>query len=709
MVARAVARSVARPVMRGPVRLGWASTAWPAESFTVGTASPATGTNASAGTWLLGGRPMPRTGTLTSISIYSGASATVKIKVLSRSGATFTLVREASISVVSGLNTVSLSLAVTAGDYIAVYSGTVGFMKYNSLAAGAVSGTEYYYTATEVTTAYAVSAAALPTFATRLEVGFTLDVASATKAASVGSLVYLGPASPAAGSTPNVTTSQSYIDDQAFIFNGRLESITLHSTAAGLVLFEVLEKVSSGFNLYRNFSMPVSSGTATYTAGVDFPIDVLIPNDGLIGFWAFDTSLSSSQSGARTFRVLDAASASGAYPASPTTSFSADMTTNNPQVRFAIRPTETITPPTDRIDQTFTVLPPWFTSTGWSVVSSKLRNSGTGLTNATTFRRGGYYNGTYSLWVTFSGGTDEVAIFRKGGSLGTIATINVGTGLIAFRNAWDSSTTLPAVNTSKTCGFSISTGVEYKIDLLKTETDVSVTITDTTNGANTDTLSHAGNTGTGALSTAVGFALGDPGFCAVAGTIDVSRLKLTPSVQSPSVYFLGDSITQSSGATTYSNGYAQRIIAALGGSGLVSAHSGNTSSNIVSRIEKEIRQFMPQHVVVLIGTNDTVTATWQSNIDLIVERIQAIGATPWLGAVPPEASDANPELVMNPYLRTNYPSMVLSFDYALTTGGTGLGADLDASLKYDSLHPNDAGHLALKNQAMTDAPSLFAV
>jgi lysophospholipase L1-like esterase len=151
------------------------------------------------------------------------------------------------------------------------------------------------------------------------------------------------------------------------------------------------------------------------------------------------------------------------------------------------------------------------------------------------------------------------------------------------------------------------------------------------------------------------------------------------------------------------------VVAALpSGRGLISAHAGNGSSNILTRLEKELRQFMPNHVVVLVGTNDTDVNVWKANIAEIVERVEACGATCWLGAVPAEASDSNPETEFNPWLRTNYPGQVIGFDYALTTGGTGLAANRRADFYRDTLHPNDAGYSAMYARVQSDALSIFS-
>lgn len=706
---RALTKAITSPPATRNAVIGSSVETWPAETIVFGTPNePITGTSISSATWIIGGRPVPRTGTLTQVKIYSGATATVKVKVFTRTGRTFTFVREESFAVVSGLNTITTNLAITAGDFLAVYSSTANFMKYNEVAGP--TGTEFYSTAGDNTTSFTVTGSAPPSHGVRLEVQFTIDVAESVAVPAVGDLIYMGPPSPAAGDTPNTAVSASFFDDMEFICECRIESITTHATAAGLILLPILEKTASGYETYRPFALQIATGTNTYVAGTDFPVDLVIPAGGMIGHWVFTTSLSSAQSNGRAYRGIDLAIATGIYPPSPV-AFPVGFASTQHQIRFAVRPTATITPPTHRVDQVFdTAIPPWFNTTNWSVVSGKARNSGTGLANRIEFRNGGYYDGTASLWVTFSGATDEIALYRRANSteiLGTLISVNAGTGLLAIHSFFNGSNTLPAVADSKTCGFTLTAGVEYKIDLIKAGTTVTLTISNPLT-ADTDTLIFSGKDGTTAHDTSRGFATGNPGFAVTVGTVDVSRFRFTPAVTNPKVMLFGDSITESSGSTSDATGWAQLVASAMpGGRGLVSAHSGNGSAQVLLRIEKEVRQFLPEHVIILIGTNDTDVAAWKSSIAEIVRRVESCGATCWLGAVPPEAGDANPEDEFNPWLRTNYPDQVISFDYALTTGGTGLAADLDGSLFAGLLHPNDDGYAAMFAQVQADAPGIF--
>lgn len=690
---------------------------WPSENNTIGP-SPVAGSSSGSLFLLLGGRPIKRSGTFTRCLLQAGASATVKIKHFRRDGFTFTMLSEQSVSVVAGLNTFDSSLgtltpvAVTAGDYFGLFSADGSWIQYNIVTAP--SGTEYYSNGTDVTTTLAVSPSALPANTIQLQVQFTVSVPSAAGVASVGKVIYLGPKTPAAGSVPNLDTAETWFEDHIWPVQSRLETLEAHSTVAAWALVEVLAPTVSGFTQSRIFSLDLLSGHNNYVAGTDFPIDVLVPAGGMIGVWPMMSGLSSDAFNARQYRPLDASSPGGAYPSSTTNAFTADAGSQSAQIRFGLRRTASIPQSTTRVDQTFSVIPVDFSATNWSVVGGKARNSANGLANAVIYRRGGDYAGKVSAWVTFSGASDEIAVFRSprspgDGSAGTIVTVTRGTNVIAIRALWNGSSVLPAVATSKTSTLTFAASNPYRIDLERVGTNLTVTVTDTI-GLGVDTLTFTGKDGAGNTSAADGWCYGQPGFAATVGTIDVSRLLFTTAISTPSIMIFGDSWPEGTGATADATAWSYKIVAALGGNGLVSAVGGSGSGSVLGRIEYELRQFYPRDVLVQIGGNDSGSSAtvWQNNITEIAKRVTDCGANLWFGAVGAEVANLNREQVMNPWLRTNYPGQVIGFDKALTNGGTGLSADRNASLYYDTLHPNDAGHAAMFAQVKADAPQIFA-
>ncbi len=72
-----------------------------------------------------------------------------------------------------------------------------------------------------------------------------------------------------------------------------------------------------------------------------------------------------------------------------------------------------------------------------------------------------------------------------------------------------------------------------------------------------------------------------------------------------------------------------------------------------------------------------------------------------IGCVPPESADPLPETEYNPHILAQGWQTV-RHDLALTNPATGLGANRDATLFADTLHPNSAGHSARRNRFRGD-------
>ncbi len=690
---------------------------WPAETFVIGATSPATGSSVGGGTtWVLGGWPINRTGTCTQVVIFGAATASVKIKLFTRSGITFTWVSEQTFSVVAGLNTFSPSFTVTAGQYIAIYSATSNAFHFTTPAG--VTGTEYYSTAGDVTTSFTVGTTVPPTTGVQLQFNISVHVDDQTGPDSIGNLTYMGATPPALGSLPNQAVDTSYFEDLPLIAASRLETIQAYATAASYMLIFIMTPSSDGYSIYRNFRLTLASGLNTYNAGTDFPIDILIPFNGIIGQWEPTAGLSGDVSITRPYRELDGTVGTGLYPVSDVTSFvsTADINTVQAEIRYGIRRTEVDHHSTTRVDLNLAVATTFnldFDVTGWSISGGNAVNSANGLGNGVTYRRGGYYDGTVTVYATFTTGSDEIAIYRMpmfgSENLGSVWTINVGTGLLALRALWDGTSGTPAVFQSKTTSLTLATNNLYRFDLVKIGRVQSLTITDTTTSSS-DSLTWTAFGGTppnGTTDSGGGMCVGKPGFAATAGTIHVSEF-IFRTISTPTMMMFGDSETQGSGATTDANAWSYQVVAALGGNVLVDSHSGIGAPSVLARIEYVTRQYMPTNVVVFIGTNDTVEATWQAEIVEIVNRIGNAGAVAWLMALPPQASKLWIEQTANPWLRATYPGFVISVDYALTVGRTGLSADLDSTkMLVDLIHPNDIGHAAIFNQFKADAPALF--
>lgn len=681
-------------------------------SYVFGPTSPATGTNGGSATYIID-RPLPA-GRLMRVQIYAGASATVKIKRFSRNGLTFTFIEEISVSVVAGLNTFTfansqINMTLAEGNFLAFYSATAGFVKYNSVANS--SGTEYYSAAGDNTTTHTLASySTLASTTVRLELNvevlpnFNLlngDHRVLNEVAAFDR--YVGPTSPASSGT-TLDATVTYVERQIFRRAQSVRGITAYARLGCAVSLYIWDSNGdAGWTLARTVPLRLASGANTLVSGIDFPDDVYVKAGGLIGFRVRQTvSLDSDVFDPRNYDVING------EPGGTLTAFDSSASSFSAQIRFQMRDlvsdAKVSRPKTYLYNQSFTtVLGNATESVNWSISGGAAVASATGLANYLRSRKTAYYDCNLRVEFAFTGGSDEIAIFRQpsnNGTLGTILTINRSTGLIAFRAAWSGNTTLPATSTTKTTSLTLATNRRYQVNFKNLDRTLVMTITDMVTG-DSDTLSKT------TLTTAAGYGAGRAGVASITGAPAVYKLQFAPLARDPLAYMLGDSITQGSGGSTSGAGWAQLVKTALSGRALVSAHSGDGATAALARAEIELREHDCAYAIVFEGTNDTAAiSTWQDKMTYLNRALTRMGVVPIYCTLIPQAAVAGVETTMNPWLRTTGWRLI-NVDYEMTTGATGLAADLKAASMADTLHPNDTGHTAIYNRVRLDLPELF--
>lgn len=150
---------------------------------TQGVATPVTGTMFSSGFTAISATPISVSGTLTGVSAFyaggvGGGTATVAVVQLNSDG-TLTKVQSQAVTIVAGSNTITVSLPVTAGQYVGLFSsgGTLAF----------TTGTAAWYTSglTGTSTARTITAA---TFEFNWTVTQSVGPAVTAHSASIASL-----------------------------------------------------------------------------------------------------------------------------------------------------------------------------------------------------------------------------------------------------------------------------------------------------------------------------------------------------------------------------------------------------------------------------------------------------------------------------------------------------------------------------------------
>jgi len=125
---------------------------------------------------------------------------------------------------------------------------------------------------------------------------------------------------------------------------------------------------------------------------------------------------------------------------------------------------------------------------------------------------------------------------------------------------------------------------------------------------------------------------------------DKERIKEIVAGKEPAIWVCtGDSITagvkHTQGYRSYPEVFAERVRYELGRSRDVvinTAISGNSSQNIINDIDWRVRQFRPNVVSLMIGTNDCEASRkvslnkFEENLEFLIQEVRKLGAVPIL-------------------------------------------------------------------------------
>lgn len=301
--------------------------------------------------------------------------------------------------------------------------------------------------------------------------------------------------------------------------------------------------------------------------------------------------------------------------------------------------------------------------------------------------------------------TSVFRIFRKNTVSGSICEIDCGNKLLKIYALWDGGTTPPVLVTSKAIPFDFVDGRTYTVKLRK---KINVNIFYLIDTVTDDKVTLATDN---AINTFIGGQCGFPGIMFQSGDIKVTRSDFIANIPSdPKVAIYGDSIVEGNTLSTYMDNYrnrwAYKIYMAIEKDCLISGKGGESSTGLLTKLDVDLDYFTPDYVIVLIGANDSVYATWLANIQAIIAKIVARGAIPILCTITPYAAvqtfinQANTWIMASEY---DYIDMAyaVSNNNDRVTWGSGMAM-------VDNIHPSVAGHLAMYNQCLTDLPEIFA-
>lgn len=297
-------------------------------------------------------------------------------------------------------------------------------------------------------------------------------------------------------------------------------------------------------------------------------------------------------------------------------------------------------------------------------------------------------------------------------------TLHGGLGLVSFSSmnlklyrAWTGGA-LPVETIAQPITIPIISGREYIITLTKDGSVHSLSIQDTTNGAS-NSVSFDNSTVSNTIYN--GKAWGGPGVMFLSGDITVKKFEfICNAPKNPKVLILGDSITEGflldNGTANYEDRWCAKIRKKLSDNCMISGRGSGDAADLITKLAIDLDKFTPQYVILAIGTNDVVlnhnVANFQTNLDTIITRVEAVGAIPILVCPPTNAGATNMTELEQVYAYVNakqYP--IIHFNYATSVGHDGITHDTSCSV--EGTHPNKKGHLQMFEQAMLEVPEIF--
>jgi len=174
----------------------------------------------------------------------------------------------------------------------------------------------------------------------------------------------------------------------------------------------------------------------------------------------------------------------------------------------------------------------------------------------------------------------------------------------------------------------------------------------------------------------------------------------------PTLYILGDSITDDYGNQPDDKKYGALLRDTLGATQVViSGIPGATATGAIPRLQAELANIQPKNVLIYLGTN--ADASFSTSLKTLVSIAQAAGAKVLVATI---ASSAANTAIVNALQGVT----VVHFDLALTASGAGSAlnasmynsVDVDGDPYNDWIHPNAAGHAAMAARVLADAPFL---
>lgn len=169
-------------------------------------------------------------------------------------------------------------------------------------------------------------------------------------------------------------------------------------------------------------------------------------------------------------------------------------------------------------------------------------------------------------------------------------------------------------------------------------------------------------------------------------------------MQNPYAVCVGDSKTGGDAVGGGANVYTDLLATDKAVPVVNMGSSSDSTNNILARIA-EIKLFSPQYFTVFMGRNDILqdsrtSAAWQADYQSIVTQLEAIAPVYHILSTPESTGTLT---ALNSWIQSTYPSARII--------DTVTGWNSATMLYSDGIHPNNAGHVFIKNQIKAVLPT----
>jgi lysophospholipase L1-like esterase len=250
-----------------------------------------------------------------------------------------------------------------------------------------------------------------------------------------------------------------------------------------------------------------------------------------------------------------------------------------------------------------------------------------------------------------------------------------------------------------TLPFQLNYGQTYSIRIGKNIRTLEIEISSNSNYYFNDSLKFP--------NTNYGCMWGTPFLACQNGKIITTAFTISTSVDArPTLAAWGDSFIEGNSLTDETKRYISIVKdSLLPNQTAIMGRGGESSGTLISRFNQEAYWFKNSKFALLaIGVNDINFSTWKTNILRWIDTLRNHNIIPILTTLTPRADRVNFINAANYWIRNTYQGAYIDLTKAVSINDRYW---ISGMALLDSIHPSEAGHLAMFQKIKIEAPYLF--